>query len=132
MIKPTLLAVTVIAAAHCAAFAQVGVGPTRSPMPATPVPFDRPFVGTVVLAIDATDTDHQVFNVHEKIPVQAPGPVTLLYPEWETGSHAPTASVADLAGLVIGADGHRLTWHRDPIDVHAFHLEVPPGTTAIN
>jgi predicted metalloprotease with PDZ domain len=101
-------------------------------MPATPVPFDRPFVGTVVLAIDATDTDHQVFNVHEKIPVQAPGPVTLLYPEWETGSHAPTASVADLAGLVIGADGHRLTWHRDPIDVHAFHLEVPPGTTAIN
>lgn len=108
------------------AAAQVGVGPVAvAAPPALPQPADRPFHGVIVLAIDATDTDHQVFSVHETIPVQQPGDMVLFYPEWETGSHAPTASVIELAGLTAYIDGQRVAWRRDRVDMHAFHLAVP-------
>lgn len=114
------------------AAAQVGAGPVALPAPpALPQPSDRPFRGRIELAIDATDTDHQVFSVHETIPVQQPGDMVLLYPEWETGSHAPTASVIELAGLEVRIDGQRVEWRRDPVDMHAFHLGVPAGARTI-
>jgi predicted metalloprotease with PDZ domain len=114
------------------ATAQVGVGPVAAPAPpALPPPADLPFHGVIALAIDATDTDHQVFSVRETIPVQQPGDMVLLYPEWETGSHAPTASVIELAGLIAHVDGQRTEWRRDPADMHAFHLAVPAGARAV-
>ncbi|MDE1145826.1 MAG: peptidase M61 [Azospirillaceae bacterium] len=85
----------------------------------------------LTLSVDATDTAHRIFTVHETIPVAGPGPLTLLYPRWETASHAPTVAVADLAGLVITVDGKRLPWQRDPVDVHAFHVDVPAGALAV-
>jgi predicted metalloprotease with PDZ domain len=112
--------------------AQVGSGPTAAPLPpALPAPLDRPFHGAIELAVNATDTDHQIFSVHETIPVQAPGDVVLLYPEWETASHAPTATVTELAGLVVRVDGKASDWTRDPVDMHAFHVDVPDGASAI-
>jgi predicted metalloprotease with PDZ domain len=85
----------------------------------------------MTLAVDATDVDHQIFSIVQTIPVQQAGPLTLLYPEWETGSHAPTATVAELAGLVVQADGKPLAWRRDGVDVHAFHLDVPGGARTL-
>ena len=70
--------------------------------------------------------------MHETIPVQSRHPLVLLYPKWETGSHAPTASVAALAGLQVHAGGHALTWHRDPVDVFAFHVDVPHGAASVD
>ena len=32
----------------------------------------------------------------------------------------------DSAGLVITASGHTVEWTRDPVNVYAFHLQVPP------
>jgi predicted metalloprotease with PDZ domain len=114
------------------AVAQVGSGPTAASMPpALPTPLDRPFRGTIELAVNATDTDHQIFSVRETIPVQATGDAVLLYPEWETASHAPTATVAELAGLVVHIDGKAADWRRDPVDMHAFHIAVPEGASAI-
>ncbi|WP_426285991.1 M61 family metallopeptidase [Luteibacter sp. E-22] len=114
------------------AAAQVGSGPTAAPMPpALPTPSDRSFHGVIELAVNATDTDHQVFSVHETIPVQAPGDTVLLYPEWETASHAPTATVAELAGLAISVDGKAIDWRRDPVNMHAFHIDVPKGSSSI-
>lgn len=84
------------------------------------------------MAVDASDTRHKVFAVRETIPVQRAGPMVLLYPEWETASHAPTVSVARLAGLTVRGNGRRLDWRRDPVDVHAFHVEVPPGVEALD
>lgn len=114
------------------AAAQVGVGPVAlaSP-PGLPNPQDKAFDGTITLAVDATDTDHQVFSVHETIPVQMSGDVVLLYPQWETGSHAPTASAAELAGLIVHVDGQRLEWRRDPVNMHAFHITVPKDGRSI-
>ncbi|MBE1159061.1 M61 family metallopeptidase [Dyella sp. 7MK23] len=83
------------------------------------------------LDVQAVDTDHQVFSVHETIPVQQAGDTVLLYPQWETASHAPTASIADLAGLVVQVDGARIDWTRDPVNMYAFHLDVPKGAHTI-
>lgn len=121
-----------LALTSSAAVAEVGVGPQPMPYPpAIVAPRDVAFVGTITLAVDATDTRHKIFSVRESIPVQSPGPMTLLYPAWEFASHAKTAAVANLAGLVIHAEGKRIAWKRDPVDVHAFHIEVPVGARSI-
>jgi predicted metalloprotease with PDZ domain len=115
------------------AAAGVGIGPQPMPYPAAiAAPRDVAFAGTIALAVDATDTRHRVFGVRESIPVQAPGPMTLLYPAWESASHAKTAAVASLAGLVIRADDKRIAWQRDPVNVHAFHIDVPAGARTID
>lgn len=101
------------------------------PPPALPAPQDKPFNGAITLLVNATDTDHQVFSVHETIPVQKAGDMVLLYPEWETASHAPTAGVAELAGLITQVDGVRSDWVRDPVNMHAFHIAVPQGAKSI-
>jgi predicted metalloprotease with PDZ domain len=109
------------------------VGPKYfAPASRIPAPRDRPFAGAIALTVDATDTRHRIFTVHERVPVQTSGAVTLLYPEWEMASHAATASVANLAGLVVHAGAARLEWWRDEIDVHAFHIDVPAGVEALD
>ena len=82
--------------------------------------------------MDATDTVHKVFRVRERIPVQAAGPVTLLFPEWDLDSHAPTGSVASLAGLLMHVGALRLEWRRDPGNPFAFRATVPAGAPAID
>jgi predicted metalloprotease with PDZ domain len=59
--------------------------------------------------------------------VQKPGRMTLMYPEWDAGSHGPTIQVQRVAGLVIKGNEQRLAWQRDPLNAHAFHLDVPAG-----
>jgi predicted metalloprotease with PDZ domain len=93
---------------------------------AVPAPQDVPYPGTLSLKVDATDIERHIFNVHEAIPVK-PGPLTLLYPQWLPGNHAPRGPIDGLAGLVVSVDGKRLDWTRDPVDIYAFHVQVPPG-----
>ena len=102
------------------------------PAPPIPAPQDRPYPGVIQLHVDATDLAHRIFTVRETIPVPSAGPFTLLYPEWLPGTHSPTGSVQELAGLILRASGKRLEWTRDPVDVFAFHLTVPAGVTAID
>ncbi|WP_293374991.1 peptidase M61 [Phenylobacterium sp.] len=99
---------------------------TRPLAPAA-APLDRPFPGRLQLTVDATDTDHKVYRVHEVVTLAAGRPVTLFYPQWETASHAPTGSVAALAGLTVTANGRPVRWRRDPVNVFAFHLDLPPA-----
>jgi predicted metalloprotease with PDZ domain len=81
--------------------------------------------------VDATDLAHAIFAVKETIPVTGPGPLTLLYPRWLPGNHSPSGPIDKLAGLVISAAGAPLAWRRDPVDVYAFHVVVPPGVSAL-
>ena len=83
------------------------------------------------LAVDATDLDHRVFRVREEIPVAA-GALTLLYPQWLPGNHAPRGPIDKLAGLDVHGDGKPLAWTRDPVDVYAFHVDVPQGATTLD
>jgi predicted metalloprotease with PDZ domain len=93
-------------------------------------PRNTPYLGTNALAGDITDLDHRVFNVTERLPVQA-GPLTLLYPEWLPGNHAPRGTIAGLAGLTITAGDKRIEWTRDSANVFAFQLTVPAGVKEI-
>lgn len=70
-------------------------------------------------------------GVQETLPVQ-PGLLTLLYPEWIPGNHSPTGPIPALAGLVITANGKRIPWLRDPVNMYAFHLEVPAGAAMVD
>jgi predicted metalloprotease with PDZ domain len=128
-------------AGACAAILLVAAGargqpqPLPQPAPATPpiaAPRDAPYPGVIRLQVDATDLQHGIFVVHETIPVAAPGPLVLVYPEWIPGEHSPTGTIDKLASLVVTAGGKRLEWKRDPVDVYAFHLDVPAGVGAID
>ncbi len=94
-------------------------------------PQDAPFNGTLKINVDATDIAHRVFRVHESVPAQ-PGPLTLLYPQWLPGNHSPTGPIDKLAGLVVTANGKTLPWKRDPLNVYAFHVDVPEGASSVD
>ncbi|MEN2787632.1 M61 family metallopeptidase [Sphingomonas qilianensis] len=104
-----------------------------------PVPFvdtipaarDLPYPGTMTLAVDATDTKRGIFTVKQTIPVAAAGPMTLLYPKWLPGAHSPRGEIEKLAALVITANGKPVPWTRDPVDVFAFHIDVPQGARTL-
>ena len=98
---------------------------------AMPEPEDKPYPGTIVLAVDATDLAHRVVHVHETLPV-APGLLTLLIPRWIPGAHGPSGDPTQLAGLMIRAGNLRLAWQRDAVAVEALHLDVPPGTGTLD
>ena len=45
----------------------------------------------------------------------------------------PLSKFSDkLAGLVITANGQRIPWTRDPLDVYAFKLDVPAGVSSLD
>ena len=124
-----LMLIALAAAVAVPALAQVQ---TSMPQPApmsnrTPAPRDIPYPGTLTINVDATDTARAVFRVRQTIPVRGPGPLTLLYPEWLPGNHAPRGPIASIAGLKVTANGRPVAWRRDPADVFAFHVDVPSG-----
>jgi len=95
-----------------------------------PPPQDVAYPGTLQISVDATDLAHRVFRVHEVVPAQ-PGPLTLLYPQWLPGNHSPSGPIDKFAGLVVKANGKVLPWTRDPLNVFAFHVEVPQGASNV-
>ncbi len=108
------------------------------PMPAAPAPEieaarDVPYAaGSIKLAVDATDNDRRIFTVQETLPVSEAGPLTLFYPAWLPGNHAPRGAIEQLAGLMITAGGQSVAWTRDPVDIYAFHVTVPAGAKALD
>lgn len=96
-----------------------------------PAARDTPYPGTIRLEVDASDTRRGILQVRETIPVAAPGRLTLLYPQWLPGNHSPAGPIDKLAGIGFTAGGGRLAWVRDAIDVYAFHVDVPAGTSSI-
>jgi predicted metalloprotease with PDZ domain len=112
--------------------AQSAAGPEPVPMP-PPItaPVDTPYPGSISLAVNLTNTVDRVANVHETIPVRA-GKLTLLYPEWIPGNHSPTGPIENLADLVITANGQRIPWERDRVDIYAFHVDVPAGASSLD
>ena len=92
---------------------------------------DTPYPGTIQLLVDATNLGQRIFNVHEVVPV-SPGKVTLLYPQWIPGHHSPVGPIDKFAGLVVHANGRRLSWTRDKYNVYAFHIDVPEGVSSLD
>ena len=108
-------------------------GPQPVPMP-QPIaaPKDVSYPGTIRLDVDATDIQRHIFNIRETIPVRGGQAITLLYPQWLPGNHSPSGRVDKIAGLSIRANGTRVEWVRDTVDVFAFHVAVPAGATSLD
>jgi len=94
-----------------------------------PAPVDAPWPGgAITLDIDASDTLRGVFRVRQTIPLApATSRLTLLYPQWLPGNHAPRGPLAELVDLRFSVAGKPVAWRRDPIEVNAFHVDLPPG-----
>ncbi len=107
-----LLSIAVLAA--CAALAQV--------------PFA---LAQATVFVDATDARRGIFHSRLSIPV-VPGAQTLVYPKWIPGEHTPTGPAMQLAGLHVRAGDREIPWSRDHVDMFAFHVDVPTGTTAVS
>jgi len=96
-----------------------------------PAPVDRPYPGVIHLSVDATDIAHRIFRVRESIPVVDGRPLILLFPQWLPGNHRPSGRVDFLAGLTIRADGKRVEWTRDTVEVYGFHVTPPAGARTL-
>ena len=94
--------------------------PSPSPPAATPI----------TVEVDARRAAQGVFHSHLVLPA-TPGPLVVTYPKWIPGEHSPTGPIQQLVGLRFTAGGSELAWKRDPVDMFAFHLEVPAGAKAI-
>jgi predicted metalloprotease with PDZ domain len=116
---PALAAISLLACLPALGQAQPA-GPAAS----IPAAADTPYAGTLELDVDATDLDRKIFRVKERLPVQA-GPLTLFYPRWLPGEHAPGGPISRLAGLTMSLAGKPVAWQRDPLDDYAFHVELP-------
>lgn len=86
---------------------------------------------TVTIHVDVTSAPRKLFHASLKIPA-APGDLTLYYPKWIPGEHAPDGPVIDLAGLFFKADGAPLKWRRDLLDGYTIHVEVPAGVHQVD
>ena len=101
--------------------------------PQIPAPVDAPWPGgPIALEIDASDIERRLYRVTQTFPL-SPGTrrLTLLYPEWLPGNHAPRGPIASIAELSFTAGGRTLDWRRDPLDVYAFHIDVPEGVREV-
>jgi len=98
----------------------------RKAPPAPPPP-----TGPLTLVVDATDVGRKLYHAHEFVPATT-GSMTLVYPKWLPGEHAPTGPITDLVGLSFSVGGKPIGWQRDQVDMYAFHLAVPPGAIVVD
>ena len=85
---------------------------------------------TISIAVDATEAPRKILHAKLRIPA-TPGTLTLYYPKWIPGEHAPDGPVVDLAGLHFLASGKPLKWRRDLLDGWTIHVEVPAGENEV-
>ncbi|SKB37980.1 M61 family metallopeptidase [Sphingopyxis flava] len=136
MKKAPFVAVALLAAPLALVSATYAQDANSRPQPAVsphaiPLPADRPYPGTIGLKVDATDVARGIFRVRQTIPVAKSGKLTLLYPKWLPGKHAPRGAIAEVAGFRPSAGGKALAWTRQPTDVYAFDIDVPEGVKSI-
>jgi predicted metalloprotease with PDZ domain len=86
---------------------------------------------SIQLLVDLTDAPRNIFHSQLTIPVK-PGLLRLVYPEWIPGNHRPSGPIANVTGIKMQAAGQTLAWQRDPVDMYAFHVDVPAGATELH
>jgi len=94
-----LLLLSVIYALAFPVFAQTqGTGNPEAKEPAP----------TISLSVDATEAPRsKIFHARMVIPVSGKE-LTLYYPKWIPGEHAPDGPLVDTAGITFTANGQRL------------------------
>ena len=86
---------------------------------------------TITISVDASAAPRKIFHASLKIPAST-GRLTLYYPKWIPGEHAPDGPVVDLAGLTFRTGEKILPWRRDTLDTYTIQVDVPAGTSEID
>ncbi len=132
---PRLLPLALIiaaAAATPALLAQDRSAPSAQPLvDSIPAARDIAYVGTLQLDVDASDITQRIWHVKQTIPVSGVETLTLLYPEWLPGKHAPRGQIEKVAGLRASANGQPVHWQRRSLDMFAIDVAVPSGAREI-
>ena len=99
--------------------------------PRAQAPAGSRVTGTMTVALDVRETPRKLLHAREAFNV-TPGALTLVYPKWIPGEHAPDGPIDDLVGLNFTAGGKSVPWRRDPVDLFAFHVDVPQGVSRLD
>jgi len=83
------------------------------------------------ITVDLREAPRRIFHARLHVPA-APGPLTLIYPQWIPGEHSPSGPIVDVVGVKFFAGGKALTWRRDDVDMYVFHIEVPAGADSVD
>src|SRR5262245_12179672 len=83
------------------------------------------------LDVDGTEAPGHILHARERIPVQG-GTLTLLYPKWIPGHHAPTGPLVDVAGFHVTAGGKDVPWRRDLKEPYMVRCELPSGAREVD
>src|SRR5438128_9218212 len=85
----------------------------------------------VTISLDATEAPRKIFHAHLTIPASA-GTLTLYYPKWIPGEHAPSGPVIDLTGVKFTGNGQFLKWRHALDDNWTYNVEVPSGVQEVH
>ncbi|WP_375398262.1 M61 family metallopeptidase [uncultured Sphingomonas sp.] len=133
MIRRAAIAVLLVAAATGTVALAENSKPQPVPVVDTiPAAVDRPYPGTMTVDIDATDTARGIFSIKETVPVAKAGDTVFLYPQWIPGGHTPRGELDKVIALHFTVAGKEVPWTRDPVDVYAFHINVPKGARTVD
>jgi len=88
------------------------------------------------LLVDAREVSRNILHMQldvplANVPVASDGTVTLDFPKWVPGEHAPANPVVDFVMLRADAAGARVAWQRDQVDLFAFHFPVARGASTL-
>jgi hypothetical protein len=81
--------------------------------------------------VDANQVNRRLIHAHIEVPFAGES-VTLSYPLWNPGDHAPIQGVGQIGSLTFRSNNRTLTWRRDLVDVDSFHVTVPKDATFCN
>jgi predicted metalloprotease with PDZ domain len=86
----------------------------------------------LTVRVDAREVQRKHVHTDMTLAVHGGGPLTLVFPKWIPGEHGPSGPLDTMIGLVIRASGTSLAWQRDPRDMYAITVTVPPGATRLD
>ena len=133
MIRTLALATALLATTSATAQVRNSQPAATAPLPTDiPEARDVAYPGVIELDVDATNIDQGIYRVKQRVPVADAGHMVLLMPSWLPGKHGPRGEIEKLAGLKVTAAGKTIPWRRDPVDVYAFHIDVPAGAKAVD
>ena len=83
------------------------------------------------ITADLSEVARHIYHSEVDIPVTA-GPLTLTTPKWIPGTHRPTPIIDSITGVVFTANGEKLPWRRDDVDMFEYHVTIPKGVTTLH
>ena len=85
----------------------------------------------IQITADLSEAPRKLYHAEIDLPVSE-GDVRLTTPKWIPGNHRPTGPVDDITGVVFTANGQKLPWRRDDVDLYEFHVTIPKGVTTLH